>query len=329
VDFGLWFSSSLLADRASWMTDRLAVLGDRPLSALVLPASHDSAMYTEGISLLGQTQKLSLYGQLNNGIRWFDLRPRWTGSKFVVSHGIIDGPDLSDVLTDIARFADEGRRELILIKLSHFDNIDNTVYEKLTKQITDAIGTWLVTEVPAGKRLADVTLAEYTAEKKKPAIIVVVDGNYAIDKPKKGLWVYRDWQSGDPARGDLRVYDVYSDKIHFDEMAIDQGAKFANYNGMCKNAPTVPCDLFLLSWTLTPVTAVWLVSQPANRALGDAMASLTARNKYGKIVNLLYVDYVEFARVSDVGLYQNGTPRPAPLPRPASAGEPVLVDAQL
>ena len=38
------------------------------------------------------------------------------------------------------------------------------------------------------------------------------------------------------------------------------------------------------------------------------MAGLAVPNRHGKIVNMLYVDYVEFARVADVGLFQNGTP---------------------
>ncbi len=74
----------------------------------------------------------------------------------------------------------------------------------------------------------------------------------------------------------------------------------------------IPCDLFLLSWTLTPVTDVWQVSEPASRALGSSMASLPVSNRYGKIVNLLYVDFEEYARVTDVALFRNGWPDEAP-----------------
>ena len=307
VLYGLWFSTSLITDLASWMQDRLAALGSRPLSALALPAAHDAGMYKDGIAVLGKTQDLSLYGQLSCGIRWFDLRPKWTGDKFVIYHGPITGPDLSEVLADIARFAREGHRELILLKLSHFDNIDDNVYTRLTSQVTAALDPWLVKSLPPGKRLAHVTLAEYVA--KGPAIVVVVDGDYAITKPAPGFWVYRDWESSTPAAGDLRVFDQYSNTTDFDKMKADQLAKFRAYNGKCKNDPNLPCDLFLLSWTLTPVTGVWFASKPANASLGATMAALTVPNTHGQIVNLLYVDYVEFARVGDVALFQNGTPR--------------------
>jgi len=45
------------------------------LKQLALPASHDSGMYLGGLATLGKTQDLSIYGQLADGIRYFDLRP--------------------------------------------------------------------------------------------------------------------------------------------------------------------------------------------------------------------------------------------------------------
>lgn len=300
----IWFATSVITDRASWMQNRLATLGNTRLGSLVLPASHDAGMYLSGISALGKTQELSIYGQLAYGVRYFDLRPKWTGSKFVIYHGPITGPDLSTVLADIRRFALEGHRELAVLKLSHFDNIDQATYQKLVQQIQTSIGQWLVTSTPNGKRLADVTLNEYVAN--GPAMLVVVDGDYAYNVRTPGFWVYRDWESSTPARGDLRVYDIYSDTTDFQKMKTDQFTKFANYNGKMKNDQNLPCDMFLLSWTLTPVTGVWFISKEPNRRLGQDILEPRNPNQYGQIINMLYVDYVEFARATDVGLFQNG-----------------------
>lgn len=305
--FGLWTSTSLITDRAAWMADRLGKLGGRPLSGLVLPAAHDAGMYVGGIAVLARTQDLTIQGQLENGVRWFDLRPRWTGSKFVLHHGSIDGSDLSEVLADIKSFA-QGHRELIVLKLSHLDGMEDSRYADLTAMVSAAIGPWLVTTRPAGKRLADVTLSEYLAQ--GTAVIVVVADDYARSKPAPGFWVYRDWDADRPAEGDLRVYDSYSNKMVFEEMRADQVAKFESYDGKCQKDPSVPCELFLLSWTLTPPTDVRDVSAAANRALGAAMATLPVPNPRGKIINLVYVDYVEYARVADVALFLNGAPTP-------------------
>lgn len=314
---GLFYSSSILTDRAIWMQERLKTLGSRQLGALVLPASHDSSMYRSGpLESLARTQDLSIFDQLEYGIRYFDLRVRWTGSKFVMFHGPIDGPDLADILEGFKRYANFGHKEVAILKFSHFKDIDNATYEKFTTQVNDAIGKWLVKSKVAGKRLAQMTLNEYVGS--GTALLAVVDDDYAIAKPKAGFWVYRDAEWGkddhgsgyDPAVGDLRVYDVYSNTIILSNMIEDQRKKFAAYNGTCAKNPAVPCDMYLMSWTLTPPTDVWDVSKAANRCLGQQINLIPDPNGHRQIINMVYVDYVEYSRVTDVVLFQNGVPFP-------------------
>ncbi|HKO02149.1 MAG TPA: hypothetical protein VJ032_10670, partial [Thermoanaerobaculia bacterium] len=176
---------------------------------------------------------------------------------------------------------------------------------------------------PRDRRLAEMTLGEYVAD--GPAILVVVDLHYAIETKTPGFWVYRDWQSGTPAQGDLNVFDQYSRTVSFETMQKDQLKKFANYDGRMKNDPNIPCDLFLLSWTLTPDTAVWFAAVAANRRLGQYVRRATIPNAQHCIMNLLYVDYVEFARVTDVAISDNPevfTLRPPVPQRPRRIGAP-------
>jgi hypothetical protein len=102
------------------------------------------------------------------------------------------------------------------------------------------------------------------------------------------------------------VYDEFSDTTDYDVMKGDQLGKFAAFNGKCKKKPEVLCDLFLLSWTLTPTTHVWKTCKEANQNLGAEMAKLAVPNSLGFIPHILYVDYVESARVTDVALLRNG-----------------------
>jgi hypothetical protein len=76
-------------------------------------------------------------------------------------------------------------------------------------------------------------------------------------------------------------------------MKQDQFAKFKNYNGKCEKRPDVPCDLFLLSWTLTPPTDVPQFAKIANAHLADDLAKLEIPNRFGFRVNLLYADCVD------------------------------------
>ena len=320
----LWFSTSLFTNRASWMEDRLPTLGNTKLRDLVLPASHDSGMYLSGIAALGKTQQLSFYGQLTAGVRYFDLRIKGNGrsSPFVIYHGPTTGPFLSTVLQDIQRYVEEpkghkepeGRKELIILTL-YFPQRTPAEYELLVTQISNALGSWLVKSKPPGKRLADMTLNEYVA--KRPAILIAVYGDYAVNAKHPGFWVYRRWDSAAlaAAEGDLRVFDVYSDRVSFEKMKDHQFDQFEKYNGKMKHDQSLPCDLFLLSWTLTPATGVWFAAQFANRRLGEYILKTPPRNRYGQMINLLFVDYVEYARVADVALFRNGERLTASEPR--------------
>jgi hypothetical protein len=91
-------------------------------------------------------------------------------------------------------------------------------------------------------------------------------------------------------------------------MKSDQFAKFDAYTGSSENNSSVPCDLFLLSWTLTPVVDVWSVVGPPDQGLGIDINSLAIPNNYGKIVNIVYTDYIEYSRSTDVTEYLNGIP---------------------
>jgi hypothetical protein len=324
----LWFSTSLFTNRASWMEDRLSTLGNTKLRDLVLPASHDSGMYLSGIAALGKTQQLSLYGQLTAGVRYFDLRIMRNGPSgpFVIYHGPIIGPLLSTVLEDIGRYAAEerkghkepkGRKELIILTL-YFPQRTAAEYELLVTQISASLGRWLVKSRPSGKRLADMTLNEYVA--KGPAILIAVYGEYAVNAKHPGFWVYRRWDSDAraAAEGDLRVFDEYSDTVSFTDMQKHQFDEFEKYNGKMKHDQSLPCDLFLFSWTLTPATGVWFAAQMANRRLGEYIIKTPPRNRYGQMINLLFVDYVEYARVTDVALFRNGERTTASEPRRAN-----------
>lgn len=318
----LWVSNCMIMDRSCWMTDRLPALGSKNLQTLVLPASHDSAMYLGGLATLGKTQNLSIYDQLNYGIRYFDLRPEWNGNSFDIYHGPITGAALSTVLKQVVQFMQNGSQELVILKISHYDSFDdgavtnpdgsvvktNPTYKALTAQITAALKPWLLTKAELGAtRLGEATLSQMVGNGGR--VVVVCDGDQPVQSPTDGIWVYRDWDSDNPAQGDLRVFDVYADTSLYDKMKDDQIAKFNAYTGYCANlvdGKAVKCDMFLLSWTLSPPTDVWNGSTRPNRTLASALGEMTIPNSHGQIVNLLYVDYVEYARVTDVAATQNG-----------------------
>jgi hypothetical protein len=293
-------------DPSRWMEDHLASFGNRSLRQLVLPASHDSAMYRSGFpQSLGRTQTLNIYSQLKLGVRYFDLRPQWRGGTLYLHHDIITGPMLIEVLEDVRQFMNEGHRELIILKFSHYDSFDDDRYKQTTNLIQDRLSPWLVRSKPADKRLADIVLADFVDATGK--VLVVCDGSYPIRVHCRGVWVYRDRDSTDAVVGDLRVYDQYSNTISYIQMKADQLAKFDRYDGRCRRAPDLRCDLFLLSWTLTPPTDVLAFAAEPNQKLADEMAKLRVPNRYGCIPNLIYIDDVETSNLATIAVKMNET----------------------
>jgi hypothetical protein len=290
-------------DPANWMGNRIQILGSKTLPQLTLPASHDSAMYESGFTAsFGRTQNLSIYQQLAAGVRYFDFRPQCKSGKLFLHHGSILGPPLAEVSGDVQRFMQEGHRELLLLKFSHYEGINSESYREMIEQISQSLGPWLYRSLPPNHRLVDVPLNDYIRVTGK--ILILCDGQYPVENPTPGIWVYRDWNSRHPEQGDLRVYDSYSNSMSYETMKADQFAKFKSYHGQCANRPDVPCDLFLLSWTLTPPTDVPQFAKIADPHLNRDLAAIVIPNEFGKRVNLLYADCVD-TWLTDVAISQN------------------------
>jgi hypothetical protein len=326
----LYANACLVIDRANWMQVHRAALGRKTLGDIAMPATHDAGMYLGGFSLFGKTQDLDIYGQLSAGARYFDLRPQYTGDDtFVLHHGSglrnVKGAALNDVLDQVARFMDD-RKELVILKFSHYENFSEDRFDKMCDLIKAKIGTFLYTKPLApGKRLATIPLDDYLGD--HGTVLVVCDGLPKV----AGIYLYRDWKDKHPEKGQLTVFDVYSETTKFEVMAYGaepdkeqptlprgQLPKFKNFDGKCKKDANVPCDLFLLSWTLTPLTGVWEYARTADKNLvGYVDGMLTSefeqhksiekgKNAFGRMINLIYVDYVEYARATDLALILNG-----------------------
>jgi len=144
----VWFSTSLVTDRARWMEQRLPQLKDRTLKQLALPASHDSGMYLAAWRRWADPGPVDLRPTRR---RHPLLRPasKWSGGKLYITHGPITGPLLQDVLNDIKKFLSEGHKELAIFN-SRLRQLSDDVYKTLVKQINDTIGAWLYKSLPAG-----------------------------------------------------------------------------------------------------------------------------------------------------------------------------------
>lgn len=399
-------SISTVPAGADWMSDHLDKLGNRALKTLVLPASHDSAMYqmqpdllqfsvnwwfhvykpkvysfddetvrtvSHGIAgqishgMAGQdkiegaiadgingtigpyainlalTQDISIGRQLTNGIRYFDLRPKFQDGAWYLYHGqagldkplltppknivelhltqvSVTGPALEDVLNQVQAFV-QSHRELVIMNFSHyqeknthshrFQKFDDDAYLQLVTMITNHLGPWLYYSLPPGKRLAGVTLGDYLANPSHGRVLVVCDRehydtDYPIKHPAAGIWPYEDFDwTNHPSPLALRVYDNYSNTRDFAVMKADQLAKFRDFGS--KTSGTDTCDLFELAWGPANDGTASLrdLAEEVNPRFADDLEEVKQPNSHGRILNLIGGDFVEDAHVAEVALYMN------------------------
>jgi hypothetical protein len=364
--FQLFGNASLIFDRANWMEDSRTSLGNSTLRQISIPASHDSGAFEDNRA---RTQDIRIRFQLRAGVRYFDLRPKYTKDRdaatldstaIVTYHDIPSGdylgPKLKDVIENVRGYM-QNHKELVILKISHFKNFNQKVFDVLADLIvgdaanTRGLAQWLFPPPADTTRLAERKLSDYLKIDQGTVLIVVdVDTSEGADKKPqhldyitaeyrtKGLFRYRDWYDPNPADGDITVLDVFSETIRFDDMSlgvrpspshaelpgrpatargpatlpVGQLPKFAWFDGKCQDN-TTQCDLFLLSWTLTPR----LPAEEGNAFFNarEAVKNLVAFlnipkysgiNEQGFQINLLYTDAVEYSRSADVAVARNG-----------------------
>ena len=127
----------------NWMKN---LSDDTLVTSLSLPGSHDSgALHSIG-DLSGKCQDLSIYDQLNAGIRFFDIRLVQRNNELKVIHGIVDQKlDFSSVLNDFESFLKENPSEGLIVSIkkeSDAKNTSATFDESLTQSLKDYSSIW-------------------------------------------------------------------------------------------------------------------------------------------------------------------------------------------
>jgi len=260
----------MATDPAKWMEQTLDF--SKTLKEISIPGSHDAGMYTSSNCSPGaascntETQKKPMLGQLEAGMRYFDLRPVWTNGAFCTGHfSNVDvlggqgctGGTLMDIFTGVNEFLSRGHKELVILKLSHdYDrdadrfSFNESQLDALIDLVTRMLGKWLYLN-DTGNRLAAIPLSRIIGSSGK---VIAVFDRLPDQLVRSGIYQYSDYSPrGDQpgiVSGALSIYDEYSDTNDFDFMRRDQLGKLdcpVNHGG----------DLFLLSWTLTqsPVQA--------------------------------------------------------------------------
>ncbi|MCP4108618.1 MAG: hypothetical protein GY749_24230 [Desulfobacteraceae bacterium] len=296
----------------SWMKDNIKALQFMKLRELCIPGAHDAGMSVRGTGTAGAfecnvvTQKNSILGQLNLGVRYFDIRPVISSGKYYTGHYSdvpvagwqgANGQSIDSIVSEINQFTNT-QRELVILYLSHdLDTDSGRSYQQFTQEQYDGLCTKL--EGINGRASSDyptfldLSLGELIGgDANQSLVIVIADPSRSgvVAKAGSGIW----------DKSKLEVYDKYSDTNDLNKMIDDQLTKMKGGHGY-----------FLLSWTLTqsPIQAttcelpfggssILELAGIANAALrGHLMPAITS-TVYPNIIYLDGIDNTDAMKIS-------------------------------
>lgn len=202
----------------NWMKN---ISDDKKITAINIPGTHDSACCNIDFAFISKTQSLTVYQQLNIGVRYFDFRFKFDLSKFIANHSICycrkkwgfwnEVLTADDIVADCLEFLRNNPSETILFQLkeaqSHTGHeFYNEFYKRYIEKSKDA---WFLTNrIPdlgevRGKivllRAVSVDADRFT------------DENCGIDftsYPYVGTYNFDDWKNGEIS---TLSGDVYSE----------------------------------------------------------------------------------------------------------------------
>ncbi|MCW3783024.1 phosphatidylinositol-specific phospholipase C domain-containing protein [Defluviimonas salinarum] len=306
----------------AWMLRSIDRIGQKTLAEIAIPGAHDAGMSTLGSptafshSCNTQTQTLDIADQLQQGVRYFDIRPVIGGGEYYTGHySQIDikvydgwqgarGQKISDVVSQINEFA-LNSNELIIVDLSHAYDTDagNGGYTDFTADQWNG----LLAEFKGIQNLYTNSaqgLPDFTKMTISGLIPIASQVIVIVRSDLAGIDLGNTFYPGSC----LATYNEYSGTNDLGTMVSDQLSKMKAQKGAGA--------YFLLSWTLTQSNAEALcfldptgstdsildLASEANQALApDLVPALTAQ----AFPNIVYVDDIQDSLQTMMALYVN------------------------
>ncbi|MBQ3420203.1 MAG: phosphatidylinositol-specific phospholipase C domain-containing protein [Romboutsia sp.] len=102
--------------------------GNKQISDLSIPGTHDSGARYEPVQSVAKCQELSIDDQLNAGVRYIDVRCREIGDSFTIHHGpVYQNLNFDDVLKSCKDFLKTNPTETIIMSVKEeYNPTDNT-----------------------------------------------------------------------------------------------------------------------------------------------------------------------------------------------------------
>jgi hypothetical protein len=198
-----------------WMQDMAGTIGDRPMTKIAIPGTHDTGTYdttthskfapgkwdfwkslAKKVTVAySRTQDHDIGKQLMDGNRYFDLRLSYifgSGENFHTFH-TLEGTYFQDLLDALKGFLDEHPKEIVILDFRTFAGFDDPrIHETIFALISWHLGEDRL--VPSTGTLEEITPNGIWAAKQQ----VIVRYSWAgVTESEYSPWIRRgpDWQS--------------------------------------------------------------------------------------------------------------------------------------
>ena len=188
-DTGSYISSN---PPITWMQATLSNIETKSLREVALPASHDAGMSEVSWSWSGhphntQTQTTTIYHQLINGARVFDIRPTYSRKKFYAGHfskfgsGMVGGTGrkITDIVKNINAFTDQYPGELIILDISHavdaterFRDLSPWKWGRFFEEMNKIQALWIPSSSNIPNDLSKTPLSTFIKQRSNSAVLV-------------------------------------------------------------------------------------------------------------------------------------------------------------
>ena len=239
----------------SWMQNSLKFLGERSLREICMPGTKNSGMSIVGthsphVSMFSlKSQCVSVGGQLDFGVRYFDIKPvfsaegfhagNYTKIKGIFSGGI--GQSIESVISDVNAFTAK-IKELVILDISQdlnvmdgFKEFEQKEWNLLLAQLMNIKNLFIHPNPMVD--LTHLRLGEFIGGKKAAVVVVIRPTQHQIELGKfqnKGIYVAGNF----PLCGECSMFHTEQ------EMNYDQVLKMRNF----KFVPNA--SYFQLHWSL-------------------------------------------------------------------------------
>jgi|GEM_PF-1363075 len=202
-----------------WMADNWDFIKDKKLAEIVIPGTHDSGTYQMAwglASATAKTQNVSIGEQLDDGIRYFDLRVAETihtgcadDSVWWINHGIFASYRVQDALNEVASFVKKpaNAKEVIILDFQaiQMKYDDQRAIDVLLGLVQKKLGPYIA-PVDQVNKWQEKSLTDFVSQGRQIIILVPSAISERVNKPgfKPGCAAKFDGKNFTPREDNLR-----------------------------------------------------------------------------------------------------------------------------